>query len=154
MTERKQDPVRAFLGTAREARLEEARCRRRLQEIEAQCRNVTPSLSAMPHGGGDSHRDGPLAALADQRQLHEALLTAAIRQEMKVERFIARLEKDSHRIILKLRYVDLMGWGRIQEQLEAQGLYYSDRQIYRLHGEALQEARRVWAELHREETST
>lgn len=152
MTERKPDPVRAFLGTVREARLEEARCRRRLQEIDAQCRSVTSPLSAMPHGGGDSHKDGPLAALADQRRLHEALLTAAVRQEMKVERFIAQLGTDRHRIVLKLRYVDLLGWTRIQEQLEAQGLYYSDRQIYRLHGEALQEARLIWAERHKEES--
>lgn len=150
MAERKQDPVRAFLWTVREARVEEARCRRRLQEIDAQCRSVTPSLSGMPHGGGGGHKDGPLAALADQRQLHDALLTAAVRQEMKVERFIARLSTDRYRIILKLRYVDLLGWPRIQEQLEAQGLYYSDRQIYRLHGEALQEARQVWTTLHGE----
>lgn len=152
MTERRQDPVRAFLGTVREARLEEARCRRRLREIDAQCRSLTPSLNGMPHGGGGAHKDGPWAALADQRSLHEQLLEAAVRQEMKVERFISRLDTDSHRIILKLRYVDLMSWPRIQEQLEAQSLSYSDRQIYRLHGEALQEARQVWAELHREET--
>ena len=154
MTEKRQDPVRAFLETVREARVEEARCRRKLQEIDAQCRTVTGGLSGMPHGGGgDQHKDGPWAALADQRRQHEALLTAAVRQEMKVERFIARLGTDSHRIILKLRYVDLLGWPRIQEQLAQQRLCYSDRQIYRLHGEALQEARLVWAELHREETA-
>lgn len=155
MTEKKQDPVRAFLGTVREARVEEARCRRKLQEIDAQCRTMTASLNGMPHGGsGDPHKDSPWAALADQRRQHEALLAAAVRQEMKVERFIARMRTDSYRIILKLRYVDLLGWPRIQEQLEQQSLNYSDRQIYRLHGEALQEARQIWTELHREETAS
>lgn len=153
MTEKKLDPVRAFLGTVREARLEEARCRRKLQEIDAQCRSITPSLSGMPHGGGEAHKDGPWAALADQRDQYDRLLTAAVRQEVKVERFIARLDTDLYRIILKLRYVDLLDWPGIQQQMEEKNLCYCDRQIFRLHGEALQEARKIWAELHGEETT-
>ena len=159
---KREDPVRAFLDSVREARFNEARCRRKLQEMDAQCRSITAQMTGMPGGGSaDPHKDGAWAALADQaallRELYDQaallreLYDQAVRRETDVERFISRLEKDTHRILLRLKYVDLLTWNCVQERMQENGIYYSERQIYRIHGEALQEARKLWARLHPEE---
>ena len=62
-----------------------------------------------------------------------------------------KLEKDTHRILLRLKYVDLLTWSGVQDRMRESNIYYSERQIYRIHGEALQEARKLWAQLHQEE---
>ena len=149
---KREDPVRAFLDSVREARFNEARCRRKLQEMDAQCRSMTAQMTGMPGGGStDPHKDGAWAALADQAALLRELYDQAVRRETDVERFISRLEKDTHRILLRLKYVDLLTWNCVQERMRENGIYYSERQIYRIHGEALQEARKLWAQLHPEE---
>ena len=48
---KREDPVRAFLDSVREARFNEARCRRKLQEMDAQCRSITAQMTGMPGGG-------------------------------------------------------------------------------------------------------
>ena len=55
--------------------------------------------------------------------------------------------------MLKLRYLDCLSWERVQELLSRSGVFYSDRHIYRLHGEALEAARRLWAQDNKEEKS-
>ena len=149
---KREDPVRAFLDSVREARFNEARCRRKLQEMDAQCRSMTAQMTGMPGGGSaDPHKDGAWAALADQAALLQELYDQAVRRETDVERFISKLEKDTHRILLRLKYVDLLTWTCVQERMRENGIYYSERQIYRIHGEALQEARKLWSRLHPEE---
>ena len=61
---KREDPVRAFLDSVREARFNESRCRRKLQEMDAQCRSMTAQMTGMPGGGStDPHKDGAWAAL-------------------------------------------------------------------------------------------
>lgn len=147
-TETKRDPAREFLCTVKEARFNTQRCLCRIKEAEAECGRITAQCSGLPGGGGDLHKDGPWAALADLRSLLLDNYREALRQEIEVEKFIALLRKDSHRIILRLRYVDCLRWPGVLKELEKKDLYYSERQVYRLHGEALHEARLLWAELH------
>lgn len=149
---RRGDPVREFLDSVREARFNEARCRRKLLEMDAQCRSMTAQMTGRPGGSGpDKHKDGAWAALADQAILLRELYDQAVRRETAVERFISGLEKDTHRILLRLKYVDLLTWPCVQERMRETGIDYSERQLYRIHGEALQEARKLWAQLHPEE---
>lgn len=152
LPERRSDPVREFLNSVREAHFDRDRCLRKLQQTASQCVSLTAQVSGIPGGhGGDSHKDGAWAALADQRSQLEELYERAVRQEMEVESFISQLGQDVHRIILRLRYVDMLPWPAVQKRLEKNNIFYSDRQIYRIHGEALQEARSLWAQLHQEE---
>ena len=91
--------------------------------------------------------------LAGNIPLLSPLLKAAMEQERRVENFIDRIPNDSYRLMLKLRYLDCLSWERVQELLSRSGVFYSDRHIYRLHGEALEAARRLWAQDNKEEKS-
>lgn len=149
--ETRHDPARAFLESVREARFDEARCLERIAVAEARCTQITAQISGAPGGHGDLHKDSPKAALADLRSLLGNLYKQSVRREIEVESFIATLDEDIHRIILRLKYVDLLHWPQVQKKLEEKGIYYSERQIYRYHGDALQAARARWSELHPED---
>lgn len=143
------DPVREFLESVREAKFEQNRCRRKVVELDSQCQSITSRASGMPSGGsGDKHQDALWAALSDQRSLYWKNYLNAKEQERKVESFITSLPNPTHRAILTLHYVDLLKWPRVVDELEKCGIYYSERQIFRLHGEALQAARLLWGSQH------
>lgn len=149
--ETRHDPARAFLESVREARFNEARCMEKIALAEARCTQVTAQMSGAPGGHGDVHKDSPRAALADLRGLLGKLYRDSLRQELAVEQFIESLDVDIHRIVLRLKYVDLLHWPQVQTKMEERGIYYTERHILRLHGDALQAARVKWAELHPEE---
>ena len=50
------------------------------------------------------------------------------------------------RAVLSLRYISLLRWPEIQQRLEEQGLFYSQRQIFNLHRMGLKDVERS---LHR-----
>lgn len=143
--------VRVFLGSVRAAKIDMLRCQQKIQEAEDQCKRITAQVSGAPGGGGDVHKDGPWAALADQRSLLVGLYEEAIRRETEVERFIGMITDCNQRVVLRLRYVDLLPWPSIQEQLQEYGICYSERQIFRIHGEALQAARALWEDIYKGE---
>ena len=143
----RQDPVRAFLESVKEARFEQHRCHRKMLELDAQCQSITAQMSGMPGGGsGDKHRDALWAALSDQREAYRDKYLLAKKREQEVEKFISGLPNPVHRAVLSLHYVDLMTWPYVTKELERCGIYYSERQIFRLHGDALQAARLLWQE--------
>lgn len=143
-SERKPDPARDFLSSAREAKIEYTRIRRRIAELESQATKCTASLSGMPGGGGGGGMESLWAALADERRN----LTLAAEEELNryhaVDRFIRKLDDPVHRIVLRLHYLDGFRWPQVQKEMEKEGYYYCERHITRLHGEALKEARRIW----------
>ena len=142
-TERRADPVREFLRSGLEARLEVRRHQRRTEELESRCTRLVAQMTGMPAGGG-SGLEATWAALADERQEEQRLVQAELDQYHAVERFIARLGDPVCRTVLRLRYLEGLSWTQLQKRLYQDGLYYSERQIFRLHGAALQEARDLW----------
>lgn len=149
--ETKRDPVREFLGGVKEARFNKLRCQQNIEAAEAECQRVTAQVSGAPGGGGDLHKDGPWAALADLRSTLWATYREALLKEAEVEKFISLLREETHRVILRLRYVDCLRWPTVLDELEKKNYPYSERQMYRLHGEALYEARQLWGQMHPEE---
>ena len=149
---RNEDPALDFLRSVRWSRVRARRTDLRLQELRAAATKITQRISGMPGGGSDPHRDGLQAALADL----ETRLTEEHREALERERagssFLSRLPDASHREVLALRYVHCLRWPQIREELEKAGLYYEERQIYRIHGNALQAARRLWQDTEEEET--
>ena len=142
------DPVREFLESVKDARFNQRRCELKLEQLAAQCTSMTAKITGVPGGGGDVHKDGPLASLAQARvDLRNAYLEAE-RKEKEVEDFISLLPDVRHRAVLTLYYVNLFKWPRVVEEMEKCGLYYSERHVFRLHGDALQQARVLWAEQH------
>lgn len=150
MTYPTDDPVREFLDSARFARAEFNRLSQRVKQLEAQCTSITAALSATPGGGGND-AERMWAALADESARLYPQLREAQEREHEVENFINKLEDPAHRLILKLRYLDTLSWPNVNRQLSCGGVFYSDRQIYRLHGDALAAARALWAQEREED---
>ena len=152
MMDNRVDPVRSFLESVRTARFIQRQCELKLEQLDAACTSTTARLSGMPGGGsGDVHKDGPLVALAQTEEDLRQAYQDAKRKEREVEKFIEQLADVRHRAVLTMYYVNLMKWPRVVDELEKCGMYYSERHVFRLHGEALQAARILWSELHPEE---
>ena len=85
--------------------------------------------------------------LCDARE--EALAAMEREQERlrEIGAFIDRVEgADVLRIILRLRYLEYLNWAAVQRAMERVGLWYSERQILRLHEKALEAAAALWPE--------
>ena len=140
-----------FLRSVKEARIEKRRCEFRLEELRSQCERMTAAYGPSAGGGGELHKDALLIAAAEQTEILRGKVIAYIRRIAVVEDFIAGLPDVRQRTILRLRYVDVLGWNSVREGLQEYGLYYEDRQMFRLHGAALAEARKrfpAYAEEH------
>lgn len=149
MTDNRADPVREFLESVRTAKYEQHRCELRLEQLEAECTSITARLSGDPGGGTtDVHHDGAWATMAQTRIDLKNAYEDAKRRERDVEEFISQIPDVRHRAVLSLYYVSLLKWPRVVEEMEKCGLYYSDRHIFRLHGDALQSARILWTSQH------
>lgn len=149
---RHEDPTLDFLRSVRWSRVRARRTDLRLQELRAAATKITQRISGMPGGGSDPHRDGLQAALADLETRLTEEHREALERERAVSSFLSRLPDASHREVLTLRYVHCLRWPQIREELEKVGLYYEERQIYRIHGNALQAARQLWKDTEEEET--
>lgn len=140
------DEVRAFLNSVQEARFRFFRCRWQVEELQRRCVSVTANWGAERGGSGDVHKDGPLSALVDKRSEMRTLYMEWENKEEEVNCFLDKLPDQRHRALLQLRYVDLLRWPDVRARLEQVGVYYSERQIFNLHGKALEAARALWRE--------
>lgn len=146
------EQLRAFLAGVQEARFQYRSGVRRVAELEERCRSITSHWDGQPGGGkGDVRRDGPMSALADQRARLPGLYRAWEEQEERVGRFLDGLKDLRYRAILRLRYVELLHWPRVQQELEAGGIYYSERQMFNLHTQALEAAQEQWNRMQAED---
>lgn len=144
-----QDPVREYFQSVYGLKLEIARLTERVRTLQAQCEKMTTVLTGMPRGGS-SDPERLMALLADERAALDARLLQAEGQTREVEDFIARLPDRLYREILSRRYIDCLRWPKVLEKLQDQGDYYEERQMFRLHGRALNAARKLWEEEHTE----
>ena len=135
-----RDPVREYLNSVIEARMEIKRLQHKVSQLEAQATKVTTIITGMPRGG-NADRDTILAVLADLTSEYHAKIAAAEKRERDVNVFIDSLPSRDARIILRLRYVEGFGWRKVLSALNKYGLHLSERQMFRLHGRALNEAR-------------
>ena len=147
------DEVRKYLASVWVTRVEYNRLTEKIRTMETQAMNITATLSATP-GGGDGDAQRLWTALADETAKLKDKLTAVLELEHEVEAFVDRIEDPMYRMILKLRYVDCLSWPHVLELLCRGGVYYSERQMFRLHGEALEQARRQWIIEHEDKETT
>ena len=148
-----KDPVKEFLRSVREAKFRYLRCLWQVEDLRTRCASTTAAWSDVPGGGGEGRKDGALLALADKSARLPGLRREWENREQAVDRFLDGLPEDTHRCLMKLRYVDLLRWTVVQERMEELGWYYSDRQIFNLHGKALSAARALWKEQEKGETT-
>ncbi len=145
------DSVRVFLESAKGAHARAARLSRKIVQLTTQVEHITPSYSGMP-GGGSTDVSAAWTALA---QLRSEYLLEKVKAEMiekAVSDFVESLPTPEYRELLSLRYCEGLRWPEVMEAMRADGYYYSDRYIFKIHGRALNEAREKWKELNYEQT--
>jgi hypothetical protein len=146
MMTNRPDAARDFLRSLRPLRQERKHSERRLEQLYAEAARITATYTPLTGGVGDQHRDALLIELADRAAELRELIKRQWSQEHLVEEFIDEIPDERHRTILRLRYVDCLRWPKVLEEMERAGLYYDERQMYRLHGSALQAARGLYPE--------
>ena len=144
---KQHDPCREWLESYRELKVEAARMRKQHERLFTQATQITSRLSKEPRGSGGD-REKLLASLADADGEAMRKYAEAEQRMREIEEFIDRLPNRMGRIVLKLRYVDLMHWKDIHRELARLSLNYEEAQIYRFHGIGLREARTIWEEQH------
>ena len=139
------EEVKDFLGSVLRAKFAYYRCLRQAEELEERCTSLSSPLSSEGgRGTADVHKDNLLIALADKTTLLPKLYEKWTDAEWEVDNFLDGITDVRHRAILKLRYVDMLRWPKIEQELKKIGIFYEIRQIHNLHGDALNEARDLW----------
>ncbi|MDO5012623.1 MAG: hypothetical protein Q4E56_03880 [Pseudomonadota bacterium] len=134
------DSVKEFLASASEARLEAERLRNKLKRLEA---IATRTATAEQ-----------LAMLENMKAQSTEALIRAEKQEADVTEFLNLLPNAAYRAVLKLRYCEGLEWtgAPLQRTVQSEiakvspAYTYSERSIYRIHGEALRAARELYKE--------
>ena len=146
MAGRNNDIVQ-YLWGARDAVAETRRRHLRVQELEARCTTITAKMNGMPGGGGDRHSlEQAYLALAEERVAELEAIKEETRKHHDIERLINSLPTLEHRAVLRHRYLRGLDWDAVQREMARDRIVYCDRQIFRLHGEALNEVRRILKE--------
>lgn len=135
--------VKSFLQSVWYARAEIDRLSDSVKELETQAMKMTASLTGMPRGG-NADAQALWARIIDDTDKLYARQTFYYEHLKHVEAFIDLIPQDKYREVLKLRYVNCMTWPEVARRLESVGYYYEIRQVFRLHGAALEEARKLW----------
>lgn len=136
------DELRVFLESAGEALLEAKRVQRRVAQLSLQCEKLVRADGI----ANPSPQLQELWMLLEEERVREV---EAVRHEMRryreVEDFIASLPDPTARTILRRRYLDGdTTWVRICYVLQRDGVYYSERQVYRLYQAAMKAAQTIW----------
>lgn len=107
----------------------------RRERYEALAMKRTTSLTGMP---GAKRTESSVeyfgCKLVDLTREIDRTVDEYVDLTRKIEREIDALTDDRHRDLLKWRYINAWPWERIAEEM-----HYDKRQVYRLHGDALQE---------------
>ena len=124
---------------------------REICQINDQLRELESSLYS-PKGQRFSHTpkaqgaagysmDSAIANHVRLADLYAAKLAEREAQQLRIEQAIDSLDDTVARQIMRDRYISGLAWWRICRELESRG--YSERTVYRLHGEALLKLREV-----------
>lgn len=145
---------RDFLESYGELRAEEARLAELCRSLWEQATKITAQYSVAPGGGSGGGNDGMLTAMTNARVKAEAKYIETLRREEELSEFLDSVEGSTNRIILRMRYLELRTWPEVADRMRRLGSRYDydERHIYRLHGQALDAARKRWSELERSES--
>lgn len=144
--EQRCEEVKEFLLSAREAALELARRRERVKQLEWRCQRLSAGSFGSRSSGNYDSGDAVLALLADAR---DEEVRAMVREQEKLRQvtaFIERVDGGVLRMVLRLRYLELLPWLQVQKAMNKAGVWYSERQVMRLHARALAAAADLWAQ--------
>ena len=138
------DELTDFLTRVEDAHTRYLRCEEKAAELLARCENITSQWSPAPGGSGDLHKDATMIAYAQKTAEADWWKQEWARRESEVEQFLNLIHNRVYRVILQLRHVDLLEWPQVMERLPKYKIFYGERHVHRLHGDALEEARTIW----------
>lgn len=143
MASEERDPVREFLESYWEANRESDRLERRIEELTCQCEHITAKYGSIPGGGGGGNSSMTTwDALIEAKNRYLAKLAESLRLEAEVEKFINSLDNRLYRAVLRYKYLEEMRWEEIGDRVH----YNPDHVRRRIHGAALNAARKKWEE--------
>ena len=111
-----------------------------IKDLEDQSTNVTQALDQeRVQTSPQPDRIGLVVAkMSDLKAELEEREASAENIKQEVIRTLIQLEDPDYQKILRLRYIDCLGWGRVIEEMS-----YSDRAVYYIHGRALAEVEKI-----------
>ena len=102
------------LNQLRDLRREIRMDTRRLAELETQATHITPALSGLPSGSGDTQKlERYAAAIADLRTVIEDKRRRCIDEQKRLEAYIAGIPDSHTRQIFTLRFVEGLSWQQV-----------------------------------------
>ena len=115
------------------------RLRNKLKEMESAIYSPSGqkySLTPRASSGQGRTMDDVVASHAALEKFYQEKLAEKNTQLLIVERAIESLADPAERLIMRYRYIDGHKWWKVCSMMEGRG--YSERQVYRLHGAALE----------------
>ena len=129
---RQTDPALDMLRSVKTTRAESLRLRRRVKELESRCSKMTASYGGVV-GGGGGDREELLAALADEASRLKSAYYKEDAAVRRAEHLLDRVPDAMCREVLRLRYLDVLPWTKVQFHMARSGMCYSLRHLHRLH---------------------
>lgn len=107
----------------------------RMMQLRSIAESVTIQLSDMPHGGGEPQRMAKtVETIADFSREIATETIPLVEMQRDIQKTINQIERQDYRTVLELYYLNGYRWEDV-----AAGMNYSERQTYRIHGDALAE---------------
>lgn len=127
--------AKEFLRSLRKTEIEIRALRMQIDKLRGEAQGVKAmTLSDMPKGGKSRGADDAIADIVDLQALCAEKIDALVRERSMASRIIMQIERSELRTVLTLYYFDGMSWDEVAAEM-----FYSVRQVLRLHGEALVE---------------
>ena len=141
------DNVRSFLRSVSQLTSRSQLAYERWQRLQATAESMTARYGDAPSGGKtDPHKDAVWQSAIAAREQFRSAYNAAAEREQEVAMLVDRLPKQEHRVLLHYRYLAGLRWSDVLKSMEKHNLYYSERQMFNLHGEALKALRKIYRE--------
>ena len=127
--EQKKEYLRGYRKHARRV----ARIEAEIEELRSMKMNPSMNNDGMPHGNGQGDLSGYITAIDEKEEklYQEGIKRAEIYKEIQWK--INSLSNEDERDVLFYRYIKGKNWWEIAQLMD-----YSERQIYRIHGNALE----------------
>ena len=110
-----------------------------VERLKSLRERVTASFSDTPKGGGSGDRVAEVTMkIYSMLEDINRDIDAYVDLKADIRKLVSTVQDDRYRMVLEYRYLCCYGWDKIAEIM-----MYEQRQIFRLHGRALQEINHV-----------
>lgn len=134
--------AKAYLGKIRQTDRTVQRLLELRFSLRASLYSTGAALSGMPGGGHDPDRTGRTIARLDELERRiDAYVDELVARKSEAFARITRLPELAEQDVLIARYIQLKPWPVI-----AREMHYEERQVYRIHGNALKNFESVLAQ--------